>query len=137
MAKIYRRLRDIEAQLQTELMGPQVIALQADLENIDRSAHFLPMRHSGLFLSVGQSGHGGKSWKCRLMALSGHPGAVGQCLLSGVKRTSPIKGVMSANDSKRTTCSKGNFQVFRPLLRASLAEINALRAVLPVQRLKA
>jgi hypothetical protein len=52
MAKIYRRLRDIDAQLQTELMASQVIALQADLENIDRSAHFLPMRHSDLFLSV-------------------------------------------------------------------------------------
>jgi hypothetical protein len=52
MAKIYRRLRDIEAQLQRELIAPQVIALQTDLENVDRSAHFLPMRHSGLFLSV-------------------------------------------------------------------------------------
>ena len=52
MAKIYRRLRGVESQLQTELIAPQVVALQNDLENIDRAVNFLPMRHSDLFLFV-------------------------------------------------------------------------------------
>jgi hypothetical protein len=52
MAKLYRRLRVIETELQTELTAPQVTTLQAELESIDRAARILPMRHSDLFLSV-------------------------------------------------------------------------------------
>jgi hypothetical protein len=32
-------------------MAEQVAALQTDLENIDRAANILPLRHSDLFLS--------------------------------------------------------------------------------------
>jgi len=52
MAKLYRRLRGIEIELQTELTAPQVTALQTELESIDRAARILPMRHSDLFLSI-------------------------------------------------------------------------------------
>jgi TRAP-type uncharacterized transport system substrate-binding protein len=52
MAKIYRRLRGLETQLQAELTAPQVAALQTDLENIDRAVNFVPMRHSDMFLVV-------------------------------------------------------------------------------------
>jgi putative ABC transport system substrate-binding protein len=37
------------------------------------------------------------------VALSGHANGVGQCLLSGLKRTSPNDGAMSAYDPKRTS----------------------------------
>ena len=46
---LYRRLRVVEAGLQTELTPPQVVAFQSDMENIERSASILPMRHSDLF----------------------------------------------------------------------------------------
>jgi hypothetical protein len=36
------------------------------------------------------------------MALSGHRMVCGECPLSGVKRTKPIKAVMSAKDPKAT-----------------------------------
>jgi TRAP-type uncharacterized transport system substrate-binding protein len=52
MAKLYRRLRVVETQLQTVLTAPQVAALQTDLENIDRASRILPMRHSDLFFAL-------------------------------------------------------------------------------------
>ncbi len=50
MGKLYRRLRVVEQELQAELTVPQVITLQTDLENINRSARILPRRNSDLFL---------------------------------------------------------------------------------------
>lgn len=54
MSKIYRRLRIIEKELQTELTAPRVKALQRDLADIDQvaSSLWVPMRHSGLFFSL-------------------------------------------------------------------------------------
>lgn len=52
MAKIYRRLRGVETQLQAELIAPEVVALKIDLENIDKAVNFVPMRHSDEFLSI-------------------------------------------------------------------------------------
>jgi hypothetical protein len=49
MSKLYRRLRIIESKMQKTFTAPQVVALQTDLENIDRAAEILPMRHSDLF----------------------------------------------------------------------------------------
>lgn len=49
MGKLYRRLRDVDEALQTELTGSQVEDLQTDLENINRTARILPRRHSELF----------------------------------------------------------------------------------------
>jgi hypothetical protein len=45
------------------------------------------------------------------MAQSRHPDRVGECPLSGVKRTSKFKSVTSAFDAKRTLASprKGRF----------------------------
>jgi hypothetical protein len=52
LGKLYARIRGIQMQLESELTAPQVIALQVDLENINRAVNVLPMRHSDLFLSV-------------------------------------------------------------------------------------
>jgi hypothetical protein len=49
MRKLYRRLRIVEEAAQTELIAPQVVALQTELEDIDRAARILPQRHSDLF----------------------------------------------------------------------------------------
>jgi TRAP-type uncharacterized transport system substrate-binding protein len=49
MSKLYRRLRIVEEELQAELTVPQVVALQTDLENINRAARILPKRNSDLF----------------------------------------------------------------------------------------
>ncbi len=49
-AKLYRRLRIVEKELQAELTVPQAVALQTELESIDQAASILPMRHSDLFL---------------------------------------------------------------------------------------
>lgn len=49
MNKLYRRLRVVEQELQAELTAPQVVALQTDLENINRAARILPKRNSDLF----------------------------------------------------------------------------------------
>jgi hypothetical protein len=49
MGKLYRRLRIIENEMQKKLTTHQVAALQTDLENINRAAKILPMRHSELF----------------------------------------------------------------------------------------
>lgn len=49
MRTLYRRLRIVEDAAQTELTIPQVVPLQAELEQIDRAARVLPRRHSDLF----------------------------------------------------------------------------------------
>ena len=49
MRKLYRRLRIVEEAAQTELNAPQVVSLQSELEDIDRTARILPQRHSDLF----------------------------------------------------------------------------------------
>jgi TRAP-type uncharacterized transport system substrate-binding protein len=50
MRKLYRRLRIVEEASQKELTVPQVVALQTDLENINRAARILPKRNSICFL---------------------------------------------------------------------------------------
>ncbi|MGA6969555.1 MAG: hypothetical protein WBZ51_38780, partial [Xanthobacteraceae bacterium] len=47
--KLYRRHRIVEEAAQTELNAPQVVSLQSELEDIDRTARILPQRHSDLF----------------------------------------------------------------------------------------
>ena len=49
MRKLYRRLRIIENEMETQLTEAKVAALQADFDNIVRMARILPMRHSDLF----------------------------------------------------------------------------------------
>jgi hypothetical protein len=49
MRKLYRRLRTIEEASQTELTTPQLVSLQAELENIDHAVRSLPKRHSDLY----------------------------------------------------------------------------------------
>ena len=52
IVNLYRRLRIVNAQLKNALTAEAVAALQTDLENIDRAANVLPMRHSDLFFSL-------------------------------------------------------------------------------------
>jgi TRAP-type uncharacterized transport system substrate-binding protein len=52
LARLYRRIRLVNAQLNNSLTTDQLIALQSDLENIDRAANILPMRHSERFLNL-------------------------------------------------------------------------------------
>ena len=52
LAKLYRRIRLVNSHLKSELTADQLVALQNDLENIDRAANILPMRHSELFLNL-------------------------------------------------------------------------------------
>lgn len=52
LQKLYRRLRAIERAMRTELSARQVEALQTDLENINRAASLLPMRHSDAFFNL-------------------------------------------------------------------------------------
>ena len=47
--KLYRRLRTIEEASQTELTTPQLVSLQAELENIDHAVRSLTKRHSDLY----------------------------------------------------------------------------------------
>jgi TRAP-type uncharacterized transport system substrate-binding protein len=51
---MYRRLRSIEARLQKDVNPSEVVALEADLDGIDRAIHLLavPMRYSDLYFSV-------------------------------------------------------------------------------------
>ena len=49
---LYRRLRLVNALLKKALSADEVAALQTDVENIDRAANILPMRHSDLFFSL-------------------------------------------------------------------------------------
>src|SRR5947209_6854232 len=52
VAKLYRRLRLLEDELQRAPTASQTAKMHADLENIDRAAKTLPMRHSDLFFSL-------------------------------------------------------------------------------------
>jgi hypothetical protein len=50
--RLYRRLRAVETEMDSELTGAQVEALQADLKDINRATHILPMRHSDTFIDL-------------------------------------------------------------------------------------
>ena len=50
--RLYRRLRAVETEMDSELTGAQVEILQADLKDINRAAHILPMRHSDTFIDL-------------------------------------------------------------------------------------
>jgi TRAP-type uncharacterized transport system substrate-binding protein len=52
LQRLYRRLRSIEDGLQDDLTTPQVLALQGDLDGINRAARVLPRRQSELFFSL-------------------------------------------------------------------------------------
>jgi hypothetical protein len=52
MRKLYRRLRTVEKAMKANLTAPQLAALQADLENIDRVSAILPMRHSETYFGL-------------------------------------------------------------------------------------
>lgn len=54
MRDLYRRLRAVEAEMQTDLTASQQDALQSDLESIEQSANDLgvPVRHSDLFFEL-------------------------------------------------------------------------------------
>jgi len=52
LARLYSRLRLVNARLKGEVTAEQVAALQNDLEHIDRAANILPMRHSDLFFAL-------------------------------------------------------------------------------------
>jgi TRAP-type uncharacterized transport system substrate-binding protein len=52
MRKLYRRLRVVEKAMQKKLTAPQLAALQADLESIDKASAILPMRHSEVFFGL-------------------------------------------------------------------------------------
>ena len=52
VAKLYRRLRVLEDELQRAPTASQTAKMHADLENIDRAAKTLPMRHSDLFFNL-------------------------------------------------------------------------------------
>ena len=50
--KLYRRLRAVDASLQSNLAIPEIEALRSDLENIGRAAHVLPLRRSSMFFDL-------------------------------------------------------------------------------------
>ena len=52
LIRLYRRLRAVNTRLKDSLTADGLAALQADLEEIDRAANILPMRHSDLFFSL-------------------------------------------------------------------------------------
>jgi TRAP-type uncharacterized transport system substrate-binding protein len=52
LVRLYRRLRVVNARLKNELTAGEVASLQTDLENIDRAANILPMRHSDVFFAL-------------------------------------------------------------------------------------
>jgi TRAP-type uncharacterized transport system substrate-binding protein len=52
LARLYHRLRIVDAHLKAGLTVDQVTALQVDMEEIDRAASALPMRHSDLFFAL-------------------------------------------------------------------------------------
>ena len=52
LRRLYRRLRAVETEMQTELTAPRVLALQTDIVSIGRAAHILPVRHSDLFFAL-------------------------------------------------------------------------------------
>jgi TRAP-type uncharacterized transport system substrate-binding protein len=52
LKKLYRRLRAIDARLQKVITATEVAALQSDLDQVNRAASILPMRHSDMFFSM-------------------------------------------------------------------------------------
>jgi len=52
LLRLYRRLRLVNARLNTELSADQIAGLQTDLDHIDRAANLLPPRHSDLFFAL-------------------------------------------------------------------------------------
>jgi hypothetical protein len=52
VAKLYRRLRVLEAELQKGPSPARAAKMQMDLEAIDRAAKALPMRHSDIFFNL-------------------------------------------------------------------------------------
>jgi TRAP-type uncharacterized transport system substrate-binding protein len=52
LGRLYRRIRLVNSHLKSALTADQLVALQNDLETIDRAAGILPMRHSELFLNL-------------------------------------------------------------------------------------
>jgi len=52
LLRLYRRLRLVNAQLKNALTAGEVASLQGDLDDIDRAANILPMRHSDLFFGL-------------------------------------------------------------------------------------
>ena len=52
VSALYRRLRIIEVALHAEFTDAKMVALQAEMDKIDRAARILPMRHSDHFFSV-------------------------------------------------------------------------------------
>lgn len=52
LIRLYRRLRAVNARLKKELTAADGVALQGDLEDIDRAASILPMRHSDMFFAL-------------------------------------------------------------------------------------
>jgi uncharacterized protein len=52
LRQLYRRLRAIENALQTKLTAAEVEALEAELDDIDKSTMSVPMRHSDLYFML-------------------------------------------------------------------------------------
>jgi len=52
LKKLYRRLRAVEDTMQGDLSASEVLALQNDMDGINRSARILPLRHSDLFFPL-------------------------------------------------------------------------------------
>jgi TRAP-type uncharacterized transport system substrate-binding protein len=52
LARLYRRLRAVEGELDGELSAARAAALKTDLEGINRAARILPLRHSDMFFAL-------------------------------------------------------------------------------------
>ena len=52
LIRLYRRLRAGNARLKESLTADELAALQVDLEEIDRAANILPMRHSDMYFAL-------------------------------------------------------------------------------------
>ena len=52
LARLYRRLRAVEGELEGDLSVARAEALQADLASINRAARILPLRHSDMFFAL-------------------------------------------------------------------------------------
>ena len=52
LARLYRRLRAVEGELEGELSAARAEALQTDLASINRAARILRLRHSDMFFAL-------------------------------------------------------------------------------------
>ena len=52
LIRLYRRLRAVNARLKGSTTANSLAALQAELDEVDRAANILPLRHSDLFFSL-------------------------------------------------------------------------------------